>query len=128
MSLQELSYVNVKRTENAASRSLLDPPYNFRPTTLNRRAQHVDNRLHDFTVSIPEREDWIFTGALARPSVAGKITRYLSSSSDRLDNYESDEEEDDLSDEDQVVRRSSIKQSKARAKRAKGRKRGGRSN
>lgn len=57
MSLQELSYINVKRTDEAAGRSLPPPPYNFRPRTMAQR--NPETGLHTLTLAVPGRDDWV---------------------------------------------------------------------
>ena len=100
MSLEELSYVNLKRTDDAASRSMPPPPYNFRPHTMAQR--DAVTSLPTLILTVPGREDWVFSGALAKPSLASKITRYLSGSSDRVVEYESEAES--VEDEDVEMR------------------------
>ncbi|KAL8783969.1 MAG: hypothetical protein Q9195_009224, partial [Heterodermia aff. obscurata] len=98
MSLQELSYINIERTVSAANRSLPTPPYNFRPKTMAQRQTRTN--LPKLTLIVPRREDWVFTGALAKPSVARKITQFLAGTSDRIVEYESEEEE--IEDDDMM--------------------------
>ena len=101
MTLQELFYVNMKRTEEAANRSLPPPPYNFRPRTIAQRQPGTN--LSTLTLTVPGREDWVFTGALAKPSLAAKINHYLAGCLDQADEYESEEES--VQDEDGNLRK-----------------------
>ena len=86
MSLEELYYVNLKRTKDAANRSLPTTPYDFRPTTVAYRSRAAE--VNSLTISIPGREDWVFTGGLAKPSIAGRMAGYMNDASDRFDGYD----------------------------------------
>ena len=79
--------------------------------------------MHVFTVAIPGRNDWVFTGALAKPSFSSKVIRYHSGTSDRLDDYETEDEL--VSDEEEEIRATEAKRDAAKAN--AGRKRGKRS-
>ena len=104
MSLKELGYVNIPREVANLNKSRPDPPYNFRPRTIElRNTRNTEAEAQTLTISVPGIKDLVFTGALAKKSMATTITRYLTGPSDRMVDYES--ESGSPEDEDEDLRR-----------------------
>ena len=68
-----------------------------------RNTRSAEAEAKTLTISIPGMKDLVFTGALAQPSMAAKITEYLTGPSDRMVEHES--ESGSPEDEDEDLRR-----------------------
>ena len=131
MSLRDLEYVNVPRKNEVINRSLPDPPYELRSTTMKK-----DVANNSWSITPPSRRPWHFTNFLAMPSLVNKIEAYRTGVSQHYvdEGNEGDDEDEVGADwegrpkpmdtDPEVLEQASGKSSSRGANRRRGRARG----